>query len=608
MRKREGTAIKPVTPYRIVLSKLLPFSFKSSILFLYLPIIILFILITGTASYLLASEQIEENAYSSMKDTVTQTKSYLDNRLSDVFEQLVALVNHPDTLAVITKKPEEIAPDDYIRMDNHINRIYSFYNPLIDSILVHLHHGHFVLTKSESLTTSIDFSYEEYRKRFHGNRQDYYWRTLHHEEVFSNQQEKNDVISVLKMIGNPNAQTNGVIMFNLRRDFLENVLNNTLIGQNGYLILVNREGYVSFKQVKEEYQLNDVVVNHLQQLHQKNGSFQFQKPNGKKMIAIYDTLSVNQWKVAAIFPEEDILQRVNYIKFVTLAVIVVLIVFALFLANMLAQYLTKPITFLVNNLKTVTNDGFDLKLSIHAPSEISILYNGITDLMQQVNALLEQVHMEQEMKRQLELAVMQAQINPHFLYNTLYAIKGLCDMGMNKDASAMVTALSNFFRISISRGQEIITVQEEIEHISNYLFIQEMRYGDDFSYTIDVEPHILPNTIIKLTLQPLIENAIYHGVKQSRGAGLIQVKGYQRDHNLIFEIHDNGGGIHPEKLAKITESIQQKHYGGEAIGFGLKSVHERLQIHYGPAYGLTIASQPGVGTVAKVTIPQAKGR
>jgi two-component system sensor histidine kinase YesM len=221
---------------------------------------------------------------------------------------------------------------------------------------------------------------------------------------------------------------------------------------------------------------------------------------------------------------------------------------------------------------------------------------------------MEQIRLEQEEKRQLELAIMHAQINPHFLYNTMYSIKGLCDMGLNKDASQMITALSNFFRIGISKGKEIISIQEEMEHIQHYLFIQEMRYGDDFSYEIAVDEEILSYNIIKLSLQPLIENAIYHGVKRKRGLGKITIKGYQTEDTIHLEVIDNGNGIESYKLQEILQEIEASYQEKKKyLGIGLKSVNERIKIHFGNNFGLTIVSEPGSGTVVSITIPKTKG-
>ncbi|MBA4493344.1 sensor histidine kinase [Paenactinomyces guangxiensis] len=579
-------------------------SFKSTILSLFLPIIIVFIMMTGMVSYLLAASQLEENTYKSVNDTVFQTKSYLENRLSDIFEELVVLSNHPDTLSLIAKDPNRISPEDYIKMD-HLMDTISSNNPIIESVLIHLHDGKFVLSNHQDFRAKISFSYGEYRDKYNGSPQDYYWRNLHPDDVFHSSGEKNEVVSVFKLIGRKGSKANGILLFNLRRDFFNEVLDDSLLGENGYFVLVNEDGLMAFKTVDREYWMNDEVLKYMQEIKTEKGQFDFEKPSGKKIIVIYDTLGVNKWKIAAVFPEEDILEKVNYIKFVTLLVIIVLMIVAIFLASLIAKFITRPISYLVSNMKKIHGGFLDLKLDIHGASEVGILYKGIRDLVVRVNRLLDQIRKEQETKRQLELAVMQAQMNPHFLYNTLYSIKGLCDMQLHKDASAMVTALSNFFRISISKGQEIITVQEEIDHISNYLFIQEMRYGDDFSYEIDVEPHILKCRMIKLTLQPLVENAIYHGVKQKRGAGRIQVKGYQTGNDLCFEVRDNGAGMAEEKLEEIRGGLITN--DPRKLGFGVRSVHERIQIHFGKSYGLRIDSKKGEGTVARIIIPLAEG-
>jgi two-component system, sensor histidine kinase YesM len=181
-------------------------------------------------------------------------------------------------------------------------------------------------------------------------------------------------------------------------------------------------------------------------------------------------------------------------------------------------------------------------------------------------------------------------------------------MGLNKDASQMISALASFFRIGISKGREIISIHEEMEHIQHYLFIQEMRYGDDFSYEIEIDKEIISYNIIKLSLQPLIENAIYHGVKQKRGQGKITIRGYQVRDTIHLEVNDNGNGIEPQKLKDILLEIEASYQEKKRyLGIGLQSVNERIKIHFGNEYGLTIASEPSNGTVVSITIPKTKG-
>lgn len=580
------------------------FSLKSTIISLFLPVIIFFIACTGWISYQLAVNQLEENAYKNVNDTLFQTKGYLENRLSDVFEQLVTFSNDPRTLSIINSEPSNIDAEDYIEMSNLIKVTHLNYISIIDSVLVDMHHSKFTMYRSEYRKRVSQFPYKEYASRYTGSKEGFYWRTQHKDDIFVNNTE---VVSVFKLIGNDTSKVNGVLLFNLRNDFFEKVLNKSLIGEHGYITLVSPDGILNSKNVAKEYQLNRDDVKHLKSLKEESGRYELQKANGEKMMVIYDTIGVNNWRVAAVFSMDGIVKKANYIKYVTIAVIFMLILTAIVIANFLARYITKPVSALVEQTKQINENNLQLKFDHNGPREIEILNKALEELMVRINTLLVQIRLGQDEKRQLEFAVMHAQINPHFLYNTLYSIKGLSDMGLNKDASLMITALSNFFRISISKGQEIIKVEEELTHIKNYLVIQEMRYGDDFSYEIQVEAPALSGKIVKLTLQPLIENAIYHGVKQKRGKGKIVIKGYEEGGNIQLEVMDNGCGISQERLGEIQKELSSRRNQSPTIGIGLRSVHERIQMHFGESYGLVLESEEGKGTRAIVTIPKING-
>ncbi|GMA97308.1 sensor histidine kinase [Pelosinus sp. IPA-1] len=574
------------------------YSFKSTILSVYLPIIIFFIFITGMASYLLAAAQIEDNAYRNINTIVFQTGNYLDNRFADALQQLTALSNEPDILTVMNKDPEDISPEDYLKVQSHVNGIRSVNGTLIDSIYINFHNGKFIFFRGDDSSTMIKFIYMQYRSRYKDNPYDVYWQNSH---IGYEKDEKH--VSLFKLFGKENAKINGIILFNLRYDFFEKVFSTSLLNKSGYLMLVSPEEAMTFKKIDEKYQVNSEIVKQLQEAKTKEGQLEFDNPQGKKMVVIYNTLLTNQWKLAAVFTQDEILDRVRYIKYITLSLIVLLVIVAVFLTNVLAIYITKPISVLTDSMKRIRGENINFVSDSHPLNEMGVLNQGVEDLVERVKNLVEQINIDQETKRQLEFSVIQTQIHPHFLYNTLYSIKGLCDMGLNEDASAMITALSNFFRVSISCGKEIISVEEEMSHIRNYLFIQEMRYGDAFSYEINVKPDILSYSIVKLTLQPLVENAIYHGVKQKRGIGWIKVNGYEQDGLLCFEVQDNGLGMSCERLQEVRGSLNNRGFGLEKVGLGVRSVHERLQLHYGKEAGLQIESKLSEGTIVKVIIP-----
>ena len=218
-----------------------------------------------------------------------------------------------------------------------------------------------------------------------------------------------------------------------------------------------------------------------------------------------------------------------------------------------------------------------------------------------IQKLMTTVREEEINLRKTELKALQTQINPHFLYNTLDSIAWMCEQGRNANAVKMVHALARLFRISISQGNELIPVAREIEHAESYLQIQKYRYKNQFTYAFDVDPECLDFLCNKITLQPIIENAINHGLKLLVDEGRIDVRVYRDGEDVVFSVQDNGVGMTPEQV----ESILRRDPGNHT-GIGIKNVNDRLQIYFGKQYGLHITSEPDVGTTVEIRMPQIR--
>ena len=225
------------------------------------------------------------------------------------------------------------------------------------------------------------------------------------------------------------------------------------------------------------------------------------------------------------------------------------------------------------------------------------------DAMEKINELLEQVKTEQVRLRRAEFELLQSQINPHFLYNTLDAIVWLAEAGEQKKVVSMVGSLSDFFRISLNQGQDILDVREELQHVRSYLEIQQMRYQDILQYEICVPEELYSSRIPKITLQPLVENALYHGIKNKRGKGMIRIDGEMEDSDCILRITDNGRGMTPERLGQVREGIRNRNACETEI-YGLYNVNERIRLNFGEKYGITITSTYGEGTCVTVRLPE----
>jgi two-component system, sensor histidine kinase YesM len=265
-----------------------------------------------------------------------------------------------------------------------------------------------------------------------------------------------------------------------------------------------------------------------------------------------------------------------------------------------------PIKKLHNVTSTITRNDLQALVTSHNVDEITELGMSFNIMIGKIRQLLDSKIKEQETLKKAELKALQAQINPHFLYNTLDTIVWMAQAKKTDQVVDIVQALSNFFRISLSKGQDWITIDQEIEHIRCYLTIQKLRYQDILNYTIEVDESILSGTILKLTLQPLIENALYHGIKNKRNGGMITVRARRAgEDQVMLEILDDGVGFTPYKLGRIQASLADEN--GEITssesGFGLENVHKRIQLYYGKQYGLSVQSKYQEGTRVTVMIP-----
>ena len=302
----------------------------------------------------------------------------------------------------------------------------------------------------------------------------------------------------------------------------------------------------------------------------------------------------------------DALQKTmirNMIVLMTVSVVLsaILLIFLLRKSRKLSNKIINPIDKICERLVAIGKGDLLVCEPIQADvREVQLLTDGIETMVGQLRRLIEKTAEQEKQRRRTELALLQAQINPHFLYNTLDTIIWLIESGEIPEAVAMVSTLSNFFRFSLSRGKNVITLAEEEQHIRSYLEIQKMRYRDLMEYEIDIPDHLKFYILPKLTLQPLVENALYHGIKNRRRKGCIRVTGRERNGCIQLEVADDGAGMTPERLEEVRASLEE---AGGIESFGLKAVHRRIRILFGADYGLALESEPDAGTKVIVTIP-----
>ncbi len=288
-----------------------------------------------------------------------------------------------------------------------------------------------------------------------------------------------------------------------------------------------------------------------------------------------------------------------------LILLVTAIGFSVIAAWAISRSIYIPIKRLHDVTTTITKNDLQALVNRDNIDEITELGMSFNIMIGKIRELLDAKMKEQENLKKAELRALQAQINPHFLYNTLDTISWMTEAQKTEQVIEIVSALSNFFRISLSKGKDWITIAEEIERTRSYLTIQRMRYRDILDFRIEVDEEVLNNTILKLILQPLVENALYHGIKNKRSGGTIIVRARQKnEHEVLLEVEDDGIGFTPDKLAQLQAELDDD--SGEMIlesGFAIGNVNKRIRLYYGKQYGLSIRSDYSVGTCATLVIP-----
>ncbi len=292
--------------------------------------------------------------------------------------------------------------------------------------------------------------------------------------------------------------------------------------------------------------------------------------------------------------------KVFTVCWLVLCVLIVAVITAF--ASHIVKNITTPLDDLCDVTTRIADGDFKARTNVETDDEITTLAHSVNDMSKHLDVLVEHIKEDERKMRYAELRLLQEQINPHFLYNTLDAIVWLVESGKTEKAINMVMSLSEFFRLVLSKGKEYITIREEEMHIRSYLEIQQVRYEDILDYEINIDEEIYDHSILKMTLQPVVENSLYHGIKCKRARGLISVRGYREDDRIIFTIKDDGVGMDEETLEKLKKDINRPCKETDA-GFGLANVNERIHVNFGNEYGISIESGVNVGTCVTIVIP-----
>lgn len=392
-----------------------------------------------------------------------------------------------------------------------------------------------------------------------------------------------------------------VLLIEMAYQGLEEVLDEVTLGNGGYIYLMDSNGDIIWHPKFELIASGRVKENNLVAAGYDDGSRE-EVFNGTRQTVVTKTVGYTGWKLVGVIKGTGISLNMLKTRLFTVFVILLIIFIVILINSYISFRVTNPIRELEKSVKELEEGNLDADIYMGGSYEVQHLGKSVQDMKFRIKGLMQDIVSEHEEKRKSEFDSLQAQINPHFLYNTLDIIVWQIENEKQSEAVHTVTALARFFRLSLGKGKNIVTVKDEIDHVKNYLMIQHMRFKNKFDYEFDIAEDVLELPSLKLMLQPLVENAIYHGMEFMDGDGMIMVKAWREEDELYLSVADNGLGMTEDKVEMILTG-KSTSGNGRGSGIGVKNVNERIKLYFGEAYGLTIDSEPDEGTTVIIHLP-----
>ncbi|MDN3015604.1 sensor histidine kinase [Paenibacillus sp. BSR1-1] len=507
-------------------------------------------------------------------------------RSSNVFSQFLA--NNDPTMH----------PDYYLKLDNLMESIQTI-RPETVGITIISNNG-FVYNYGYSLNmkfTKDHFNTLPWLKEIEKNNLNPLITNLHTRE-YSNLDKNQKVYSYVQKVWDKKLRSFGYIVIDFKPELLQNILNSELdTAISSGTFIYDRHGFVLSPKASTHISFDSIQK-------QKSG-FVLQKAHDKNYLIFKQFNPTTKWYVSEYFEVGEFYKPVNEVKFIAWIITITSVIICILAAMFISHRISQPIRRLQQAMKNVKSGDLDQTFHVKSKDEIGELGRGFNEMIVQIKKLIQSVSKEEKLKKAAEITALQLQINPHFLYNTLESINSLARIKKEHEISHLIVLLGRLLRLSISSFEEKIPIHQEIMYIESYLEIQKVRMRDPLDYTITLEDGIKNCLTTKLILQPIVENAIIHGIDPLRTFGRIKIEGKFLDEMIIFTIADNGKGIHPEQLEQIRERLKNN---SEELSkykkkIGLYNVQTRIRSHYGENFGISIDSKVNKGTTVTIKFP-----
>lgn len=556
-------------------------------------IFVMTVMIVGTIMFI--------SAFITYQILYNQTTELVINSSQEINKQII--LNYENYLSDVIEISNNLQKDIVENSQNDdwttISLMFNYITEIdknVRSVSLYDVSGH-MISSSEALSPMI-MTEETWFVQAYLN-QDIHYFSNPYLELFNDHSKQ--VITISKYVSyiDQGVSKYGILAIDVNTDDLVTLAEMSNLGQDGHILIINNDNRLvysssTFDNSQSLSIANDLIL-----------GGQFVELNHQSFYVNVNTIKYTRWKIATFINADeleniksDILTSMIFVFAGTLVIIVISSAF-------FSMRITRPMHKLENHIKKIESGDFESHIQVDGQKEVILLADAFNQMSDEIGELMQKVLTEQDEKRKTQFIALQNQINPHFLYNTLDSIVYLSENHKNKEVEQMIIALSKFFRMSITDEMNLVSLENEIEHVKSYLTIQQIRYSHGFSYDFSIEDQMLKFNVLKLSLQPLVENALIHGIQPDEEFNHIHIKAYEKEGNLYLEVINEGYGLNQERIDDIHKMIR-----GEitSTSMGLKNVYQRLKLYYGEEADLYITSTLDESTTVTMKMPLGEGK
>ncbi|MBL4933398.1 sensor histidine kinase [Clostridium paridis] len=579
---------------------------KNKLIIFFMTIISFISLILGGYSYLVSSKSLKEQMTSVNVKDIKQISSNIDFLQKDVIDLSTFICLNPLVQSYV--KTEEVSNDNqnFTKYGLEPLNILLASKDYISFMAIYGDLGaNYYLSKdgSTGLKSYNKFKEDDIYTLAHKMKGQPVWFKIKSGNTPFISDNKSDKIAMVRTIIDTNTLKEcGLMVICINSSTIENMYSQELkVSSNSVLILDSNNNLIA---LNDPYNVidNQASLNSIIPYIKSSSGYNTVKLKGSNYIATFDNITNSNWRIISLTPEKEIFKNLHSIMELTFGVILGCFIISFLLSIFLSTRLTLPLKELLASMRLVKKGNFKEKVSFKYKDEFGMLVLEYNDMIDNIQTLINSVYKLQLKEKEAELKALQAQINPHFLYNTLDMIFWKAEKSKQTEISDMVYALSKLFRITLSNGREFISVKEEADFIENYLLLQGKRYRDKLKYKINISDKILNYSIPKLIIQPFVENSIIHGTEEDNDRSLIIISGELVEDFIVFQIIDNGKGMDNKTINNLL-SLEKIDELNTINGYAIRNVNQRLSLYYGDNYTLIITSELNLGTTVTISIP-----